>query len=40
MQWLQDPNQSNLDNMNNQGMKLVDISGKKRGKIRKSKLMN
>jgi hypothetical protein len=36
MQWIQNPNQSNSDNLN----KLVDISGTKRGNIWKPKLMN
>jgi hypothetical protein len=29
-QWLQDPNQSNVDNQNKLRQKLVDISGKKK----------
>ena len=31
MQWLQDPNQINADNLNNADVKLVDISGKEEG---------
>jgi len=31
MQWLQDPNQSNVDNINNVRHKLVEISGKNEG---------
>jgi hypothetical protein len=33
MQWLQDPNQSNVDNLNSARHKIVDISGTKRGNI-------
>jgi hypothetical protein len=33
MQWLQDPNQSNFDNLTMPDKKLVDISGTKRGNI-------
>jgi hypothetical protein len=33
MQWLQNPNQSNIDNLNNVKAKLVDIPGTKRRNI-------
>jgi hypothetical protein len=33
MQWIQDPSQSNLDNLNNVNVVLADISGKKRRHI-------
>jgi len=40
MQWLQDPNQSNVHNLNSvRRVKLVDISGTKRRNIWKLKLM-
>ena len=33
MQWMQDPSQSNVDNLNNVSVKLADISGTKRRHI-------
>ena len=38
MQWLQDPNQTNANNVNN--VQLVDISGTRRRNIGKLKLTN
>ena len=35
MQWVQDPSQSNLDNLNNVRREEADISGTKRRKIGK-----
>ena len=40
MQWLQDLNQRNVDNLNNVPVKLVGISGTERRNICKLKLMN
>jgi hypothetical protein len=39
LQWLQNPNQSNVDNVNNISHELADLSGTKRKNVRKLKLM-
>ena len=33
MQWVQEPSQSNVDNLTVEGVKIVDIAGTKRGNI-------